>query len=65
MKDCHFVQSKNDSVWAENTKFQITNHKKIPTRGASACAARDQNSKFQTCFGHWILEFEIYLEFGA
>jgi hypothetical protein len=25
----------------------------------------DQNSKFQTCLGHWLLEFEIYLEFGA
>jgi hypothetical protein len=38
----------------------------------------DQNSKFQTaglfnlaltpgklCFGHWLLEFEIYLKFGA
>jgi len=23
-----------------------------------------QNSN-QTCFGHWILQFEIYLEFGA
>ena len=21
----------------------------------------DLNSKVQTCFGHWILEFEIYL----
>jgi hypothetical protein len=50
---------KNDSVTAENSKSQI------PTRGASACAARDQNSKFQTCLGHWIFEFEIYLEFGA
>jgi hypothetical protein len=21
--------------------------------------------EFQTCFGHWILEFVIYLRFGA
>jgi len=29
-------------------KFQITNIKQITTRGASACAARDRNSKIQT-----------------
>ena len=32
----------------KDKKFQITNH-------------NDQNSKIQTCFGHCLLEFEIYL----
>jgi hypothetical protein len=32
----------------ENSKHQRPNNKQCPTRGASACAARDLNSKFQT-----------------
>jgi hypothetical protein len=32
----------------ENSKHQAPNPKQIPTRGASACAARDPNSKIQT-----------------
>jgi len=45
-------------VQMEFIKFQITNHKYQTNHN-------DQNSKFQTCFGHYVLEFEIYLEFGA
>jgi hypothetical protein len=59
------IKQKNNSISAENSKSQIPNYKQIPTRGASACAAREPNSKSQTCLGHWILEFETYLEFGA
>jgi len=32
----------------KNSKHQKPNSKQIPTRGASACAARDRNSKFKT-----------------
>jgi hypothetical protein len=39
-------------------KFQITNHKFQANHN-------DQNSKFQACFCHLILEFGILLEFGA
>jgi hypothetical protein len=46
-----FDQIKNSLISGENSKSQ-----KNPN---------EQNSKFQTCLGHWILEFEIYLEFGA
>jgi len=41
-------------------KFQITNNKQVPM-------TEIQNSKpvCHTNFGHWILEFEYYLKFGA
>jgi hypothetical protein len=51
MKICRFDRTKNNSVSAENSKSQTN--------------PNAQNSKFQTRLGHWILEFEFYLEFGA
>jgi hypothetical protein len=39
-----------------STKFQIPNPKQISV-------PQIQNSK-QSCFGHWILRFGIYLEIG-
>jgi hypothetical protein len=39
-------------------RYKISNHK-------SQINTNDQNSKFQTGFGNWTLDFGIYLGFGA
>jgi hypothetical protein len=51
----------------KNSKSQISNNKQntMTEIRNPKLLHHLKRREFQTCFGHWILEFVIYLRFGA